>query len=155
MEALKAPPPPRAAAMDLGIAGFDSLNEASLDGRIDGRQLSGVQLTDRFFIEIVPNLLEFPANTCFRYFFRTHPNSLEVENRSSIFAGTSEKLVLWGRFGGKFRGRFAASRLSNTQPKSKRRNQKHQHCTQSNHRTNTSHRDTNSPLLNLHNASEE
>ena len=40
-----------AAAVGLGIAGLDSLNEASLDGRIDGRQLSGVKLTDRFFIE--------------------------------------------------------------------------------------------------------
>src|SRR6185369_17142090 len=38
------------AGLDLGIVGMDSLNAANLDGKIDGRQVSGIKLTDRFFI---------------------------------------------------------------------------------------------------------
>ncbi|CAM5793933.1 LEPR-XLL domain-containing protein [Rhizobacter fulvus] len=39
------------AATGLGIAGVDSTKDAELDGRIDGAQLVGVQLTDRFFMK--------------------------------------------------------------------------------------------------------
>jgi len=39
------------AALGLGIAGVDSLNAANLDGKIDGRQVTGVKLTDRFFMK--------------------------------------------------------------------------------------------------------
>jgi Ca2+-binding RTX toxin-like protein len=40
-----------AAAVGLGILGVDSLDESNLDGKIDGRQVGGTRLTDRFFIE--------------------------------------------------------------------------------------------------------
>ena len=39
-----------AAAVGLGIAGVDSLDATNLDGRIDGRQVTGIKLTDRFFL---------------------------------------------------------------------------------------------------------
>ncbi len=42
-----------AAAVSLGLAGVDSLSVTSLDGRIDGGQLIGVKLTDRFFMKNV------------------------------------------------------------------------------------------------------
>ena len=39
------------AAIGLGISGVDSLSAANLDGKIDGKQVSGIKLTDRFFMQ--------------------------------------------------------------------------------------------------------
>ena len=39
------------AGADLGLIGIDNTDESALDGRIDGAQIGGVKLSDRFFIK--------------------------------------------------------------------------------------------------------